>query len=384
MKEIFLYSHGGSGNHGCEALVRTTAEIIGSDVKTVYSLAPDEDKKYGIDKILEVKKLRSGKTPFLKKALASAQIHLLKNNSYSEYLSIADLARNGKKRIGVAIGGDNYCYEGCSQYYFQNKMLVSKGVKTVLWGCSVEPDSIDKAMSDDLKSYSLITARETITYKALKKINPNTYLYPDPAFTLPKKELELPDELKGKKFVGLNLSPMALDYSANADAVRLNFKNLIKYILAETDYSVALIPHVVWDINDDRKAMKYLLDEFKETGRVVMIDDGTCEEIKGYISRCEMFMGARTHSTIAAYSSCVPVVVLGYSVKARGIAEDIFGTQENYVLPVQQITEEDEMIKSFKWLSDNKEKIKAHLISKMPGYIEKAYKAGEKVRELCR
>ncbi len=382
MKEIFLYSHGGSGNHGCEALVRTTADIIGDGVKTVYSLAPDEDKKYGIDKILEVKKLRSGKTPFLKKAIASAQIHLLKNNSYSEYLSIADLARNGKNRIGVAIGGDNYCYEGCTQYYFQNKILVSKGVKTVLWGCSVEPESIDSAMSDDLKSYSLITARETITYKALKKINPNTYLYPDPAFTLPKKELELPDELKGKKFVGLNLSPMALDYSANADAVRLNFENLIKYILAETDYSVALIPHVVWDINDDRKAMKYLLDEFKETGRVVMIDDGTCEEIKGYISRCEMFMGARTHSTIAAYSSCVPVVVLGYSVKARGIAEDIFGTQENYVLPVQQISEEDEMIKAFKWLSDNKEKIKSHLTSKMPGYIEKAYKAGEKVREL--
>ena len=28
MKKI-LYMHGGSGNHGCEAIVRTTAELLG-------------------------------------------------------------------------------------------------------------------------------------------------------------------------------------------------------------------------------------------------------------------------------------------------------------------------------------------------------------------
>ena len=51
-----------------------------------------------------------------------------------------------------------------------------------------------------------------------------------------------------------------------------------------------------------------------------MIQDDNCMVIKGYISRCELFIGARTHATIAAYSTGVPTLVLGYSVKARGIA----------------------------------------------------------------
>ena len=56
-----------------------------------------------------------------------------------------------------------------------------------------------------------------------------------------------------------------------------------------------------------------------------------------------MFIGARTHSTIAAYSSGVPTLVVGYSVKAKGIAKDLFGTEENYVLPVQALKEENNL-----------------------------------------
>ncbi|MFR4670990.1 MAG: hypothetical protein ACLT69_14285 [Intestinibacter bartlettii] len=65
--------------------------------------------------------------------------------------------------------------------------------------------------------------------------------------------------------------------------------------------------------------------------------------IKGYISRCRLYR-ARTHATIAAYSTCVPTLVIGYSVKAKGIAKDIFGTYENYVLPVQYYQIEFDLI----------------------------------------
>ena len=48
-----LFAHGGSGNHGCEALVRSTVKIIKEKNPNaeiiVASHAIQEDKKYGID-----------------------------------------------------------------------------------------------------------------------------------------------------------------------------------------------------------------------------------------------------------------------------------------------------------------------------------------------
>ena len=39
----------------------------------------------------------------------------------------------------------------------------------------------------------------------------------------------------------------------------LNYQKLIEYILKETNYGVALIPHVVWKDNDDREVLKKIV-----------------------------------------------------------------------------------------------------------------------------
>ena len=79
--------------------------------------------------------------------------------------------------------------------------------------------------------------------------------------------------------------------------------------------------------------MKYLYhyyEEFKDTGRVILSYRIilTAPQYKGYIARMRFFIGARTHATIAAYSNCVPTLVLGYSVKSKGIAKDLFGEEK--------------------------------------------------------
>lgn len=55
MKTV-LYMHGGSGNHGCEALVRTTTKIAkdatGSDV-ILWSQNVSEDYKYGVSGVVD-------------------------------------------------------------------------------------------------------------------------------------------------------------------------------------------------------------------------------------------------------------------------------------------------------------------------------------------
>ena len=144
-----------------------------------------------------------------------------------------------------------------------------------------------------------------------------------------------------------------------------------------------LIPHVICeDNNDDRKPSKFLYDKFKDTNRVVLIEDDNCEVLKGYISRCRFFIGARTHSTIAAYSTCVPTLVIGYSVKAKGIAKDIFGTYKNYVLPVQSLSNKDDLINAFEWMKNNEDDIRKHLNKFMPGYKEKALQGKVEIEKL--
>lgn len=145
--------------------------------------------------------------------------------------------------------------------------------------------------------------------------------------------------------------------------------------------AVALIPHVVWQSNNDLNVLQTLKDEFS-SNRVVLIEDHPAEELKYIISQCRFFVGARTHATIAAYSTCVPTLVVGYSVKARGIATDIFGTDEHYVLPVQALNDADNLVQEFIWLMEHEKQIHCHLQSFMPEYCEKAYAAGAALKQL--
>ena len=55
------------------------------------------------------------------------------------------------------------------------------------------------------------------------------------------------------------------------------------------------------------------------------------------ISQCRYFIGARTHSTIAALSSGIPTTSISYSIKSKGINKDIFG-HNDHVLEVQDLS----------------------------------------------
>lgn len=376
---IKLFSHGGSANHGCEAIVRTTAQLLANPM-ILYSSAPEQDKTYGVDALYTL--LADIDAPCNRGSwqwfVAAVQTKLTGKIDLTMRFRKKALLTDAKKGdIFLSVGGDNYCYAGTDLIVANNRNLRRKGVKTILWGCSVEPELLnDAAVAKDITSYDLITARESISYEALKKVNPNTILVADPAFTLERVNLTLPEGWIEGKMIGINASPLILQSGKSGTLVLDAYKALIRRILETTDCSIALIPHVVCENNDDRIPLKTLYDAFAESGRVIMIDDHNCMELKGYIARCRMFIGARTHATIAAYSSCVPTLVLGYSVKSRGIARDLFGTEENYVIPVQELTDPNALAEGFDWLAENESVIRKHLAKVLPAYIQRAYNAG--------
>lgn len=232
----------------------------------------------------------------------------------------------------------------------------------VLWGASVEPSLLeDKEIAGDLSRFDQIFARESISYNALKKINKNIYLYPDPAFYLDIEKIELPKDFEIRNTIGINISPMIIEHESYAGQAFKNYEYLIQYLLNNTSYKIALIPHVVWESNDDRKPLQLLFNKYKDSKRVILVDDHNCMQQKYIISQCRFFVGARTHSTIAAYSTCVPTLVVGYSVKARGIARDLFGDENNYIIPVQELKKEDDLLKKFQWIMEYEEDITQQL-----------------------
>ena len=381
-----LYSHGGSGNHGCEAIVRSTIKVLNENSVNVFSHNVDQDVKYGIDDICNLQKdtLRSIQRGSLKWLLSSIQSKITGRIDlkvkYQRKLLFENIHSGD---ICFSVGGDNYCYAGVEILGAVNHCLRKKHCKTVLWGCSVEPELLNnQQVINDISKFDLITARESISYQALKRINNNTYLIPDSAFTLDRIDLPLPTGWKENNTIGVNASPLILSSGNNENIVMEAYRKLIITIIENTDSTIALIPHVVWDNNDDREILKQLYEEFKDTGRLVLVDDFNCMQLKGYIARCRMFIGARTHATIAAYSSCVPTLVLGYSVKSRGIAKDIFGTDENYVISVQGMKNANLLSEGFLWLLENEKSIKSHLYSMMPDYINRVYNAGTLVKAL--
>lgn len=379
-RKYIMYPHGGSGNHGCEAIVRTTMRLIGEENDFIlFSDNTEEDKKY-IDKIKF--DIKSPKDDIKKKSLryivSALKYHLLNVYDSFDVLSFSPIITAiNHNSILLSIGGDNYCYGDNEYIYLINKYARKKGCKTVLWGCSIGEDDLTDKMVVDLSKYDLIIARESISYFNLKKINSNTVLVPDPAFTLKTSKAKVSQDLLSKPYIGINISPMIQSKEKIKGITVENYIYLIDKIISETEYNVALIPHVVKDKNDDRIIIKEVYDKVVDKKRIYIVEDQNCEQLKSIISGCECFIGARTHSTIAAYSSCVPTLVVGYSVKAKGIAKDLFGTYENYVLPVQELKNIKDLYQAFSWVFEHRINIRDHLSKIMPQYIDRVYEIRE-------
>ena len=380
---INLYYHGGSANHGCEAIVRSTVKILNVPVR-LFTTSPQEDMQYGLNQIVDV--VEDKEQGLNKKSLEyiiSAINHKITGTDYQyiKYSHKEFLNQISGTDICMSIGGDNYCYSGVDKLGYYNKMLHKKGSKTILWGCSIEPSVLTEDVIKDLKLYDLITVRETLSYEGLKNagIVDNVLLCSDPAFQLDKMDVDLPEGFDRSNTIGINVSPLA---AACGNLVMENYLELMKYILGESSNKILLIPHVVKPETNDKETLNALMEQFKDNSRVAMVEDCNCMELKGIISKCKLFVGARTHATIAAYSTCVPTLVVGYSIKARGIAKDIFGTEENYVVSVQNFTDKSDLKKAFQWLEKNKKQIEKFLETRIPEYCQKSLIAGEAVKKL--
>ena len=379
MKKILLYGHADSENRGCQAIVESVSTLIKNRMQNNAYIGLTSSLKYKdenkFDNVDEVLIHDYFQIHTLRWAVSKIYMYILKNQKKSLEIMHQRLINNARSYdIALSVGGDNYCYDKPRWLFTLNDMLYKSGIKLVMFGCSVEADKIDDEMKADLAKNSLIVARETMSYDTLKNLRlpSKIILAPDTAFSLERIENEYTKSFSSdKKTIGINISALLENYEKDSGIVFKNYYNLINHILNNSDSNIILIPHVFCSASDDRVITQKIADLFNNNERIKIVEKRDCRELKQIISQCDMFIGGRTHSTIAAYSSCVPTLVLGYSVKSKGIAKDLFGSYDHYVLPTEDMITDDYLLNGFIWLEKNEEKIREHLNKIMPEYISR-------------
>jgi polysaccharide pyruvyl transferase WcaK-like protein len=406
---FLLVSVGSYRNRGCEAIVRGTMEILRQQ------FGPEVRARAGVVGSREV--VRSQSASEIDPAVNSfalspppggprwslgwfeAQANQRLGTAF--YPHLKDLKEQVQSApVALEVGGDNYSLDyGKPVYYLaMDRYLQSREVPVMLWGASVGPFHADpvfaRRMFDHLRSLSAIFVRENNSFDYLRAngVSDNVHLMADPAFVM--KPVEPPAERIGftlpEGAIGINLSPMIAFYRGRHPA-EVDLKEWLAFCVglvksvATLQRPILLIPHVGSPDpgNDDFNLLRPLCKAVESTVPVpvqVLPRGLNAAECKWIIARCAVFAGARTHSTIAALSSHVPTLSIGYSLKSKGINRDVYGHLD-HCLHVSELTSEN-FTEHLRVLLATESAIRAHLQSRIPELQMRAMRAGAMLRKI--
>lgn len=351
---FILTGHGGFYNRGCEAIVLSTLDLLKAHWPNLaiilYSGDYDTDRTYNHANKYHLR--RSGVKRYtlkwfingILKQWPSLQGQVMKPFGGLYYGADACLS----------VGGDLYTFD----YGFpggrleRDKYLMSLGMPLVIWGASIGPfesaRALKQIMIEHLASVDLITVRESVSVSYLRSLGITRQVVKvyDPAFSLKAFQVNAPeiDDLRGGEILGLNMSALIARWRSD-NGVESLAKESARFIekVSAAGLRVLLIPHVTnysKQIGENDEAfLQMILQRVGENRESVRLIPSTysAAELKWIISQCTYFIGARTHSTIAALSSGVPTISIAYSTKAKGINWDIFDC-DKYVLETPMVS----------------------------------------------
>lgn len=363
-----LTGHPGFYNRGCEAIIVSTLAMLGEawpeSRRVLFSGDPAGDGAALADSGTEVRNSNPG---------ALNPDRLLRASYRRAPAALGPLLR----LVGPALypvtaclstGGDNYSLDYGSPLWLvrADRFIMAAGVPLVIWGASIGPFEKDprtrEVMAEHLKRVDLITARESFTVEYLKTlgVTRNVVKVLDPAFALEPEEFagRESDFLAAGDVLGLNFSPLIVKWreDGSLEALVAEMAGFVEHLIGE-GLKVLLVPHVLSRSNPRGDNDLVVLNRVagalrpqREAGLLEVAGDNlSARQTKWLISRCRFFIGARTHATIAALSSGVPTVTIAYSLKARGINRDLFGS-ERYLLETADVGR-NSLVKMFERLA---------------------------------
>lgn len=380
-------------NRGCEAIVRGTMRIVehrfGKQLSVSAGVFADEEDVAWSNRQESDSRIRTFSLhdrPYSASWLKRKLNKKLGTSFRDQVPRVYEEAKTA--RWALQVGGDNYSLDyGRPERHFRlDRALWAEGMPSLLWGASVGPFSKDPQFESvairHLRNFHRICVREeeSASYLAVHGLT-NVTLVADPAFLMePAAPENLFDASAVKGWVGVNLSPIMWRYAAGMDFDQWTAHSVsyLSLLLRKLD-RLLLIPHVQAPTlgRCDWKFISLLLSRLPGGDRErvqVLPDTLNAAQLKHCISGCRAFIGARTHSTIAALSSGVPTLSIAYSTKARGINRQIYGHLEN-VIEIEGFTADSAAEATLRFLSQA-ESEKGFLRERIGAIKEMALAAG--------
>ncbi|MBN1420388.1 MAG: polysaccharide pyruvyl transferase family protein [Planctomycetes bacterium] len=392
-------------NRGCEAIVRGTVDLLTQrfpHARFIISSSAESDAVDGRaeeDPRIEHRAPRAEATAGIRRFSPRWWTHRVLLRPFPRFtyrhMHSVQLEAMAEADCALEVGGDMYSLDyGAPDWLLElDRVLFSTGKPLVLWGASVGPFSANpdvlRKMRRHLKRFTRILARETETFAYLSSlgIERNVRLVADPAFLMEPRRPALDDGLA--RFIeagpiGVNLSFFAGRFrrSGNETSWLDMARALIAGLARSNPGPILLVPHVFIPEEGDHIFLSRVAEGLGAWGERIAIlpDTLSASELKWAISRTRVFVGARTHSTIAALSSGVPTLSIAYSLKARGINKDIFGHFDWY-LPVTELTPAV-LIEKVSRLLEREEEVRGQLAETIPRIQEKSRAAADCLAEV--
>jgi polysaccharide pyruvyl transferase WcaK-like protein len=354
--KILLVGNGPMGNRGCQAIEMATIDLI----RSVYPKAKfiignyngDRDGMTNTDPARTYFKLilesvgkrrrlrtRIGYRLYIRLGLW-ANLHFM--NGFFEVLP-----QSRRCDVVLSLGGDLYA-QTYGPFQMLNYLALGEAARVankpfVIWPATLGPfnseNPFDRLAIDRLKTYNLVLCRDELSVQHCREvgISDNVHLVADPAFLL---EPETPanfqptiDELANT--IGINLGPYQGPNPRMSRSEWVQWiANCVAAICDQLKRPVLFVPHVVNQVDELGNCDHHFLEDVRAVlrKREVYIPSVPIEwnarERKWLISQLSVFVGLRTHSTIAALSSGVPCGCIGYSAKSAALCDMFYGCRD--------------------------------------------------------
>lgn len=205
-----------------------------------------------------------------------------------------------------------------------------------------------------LNKSEAVFVRDNISYELCKQLysGDNVHITSDMALMLPYSQSDYIFKSNNKMKIGLNISGLLYNGGYNKNNqfnLKFDYKEfiikLVKELNKDEDVELFLVSHVFSKgIEDDYASCVEIYNLFDLDESPLVFESPM--SAKSFISNMDVFIGSRMHSTIAALSSNVVTIPIGYSRKFNGLFDQL---QYKYYIDATQTTLFDsvELVKKY-------------------------------------